>query len=237
MKFHLARPALILASSLALASCGGGGKDTYPVKVTVSNVLYEGLTLTTNGMELAIHKPAKDGDSVVATFPNGLDYGTEYEVVPKGGSVVRASGQLAVAGAQPAHQTCAPVAPPLWYGTAGRTASIESARTPAVEVFYSCAINAYPLSGTVTGLTTDGVTLVLTNGSNSQVAVVGSSTATAPLPFSLRDVPFNTSFGVTVLTQPTGYTCSVANGTGVMDTDREAAKGVTNVAVTCTKNP
>jgi hypothetical protein len=40
MKFHLVRPALVLASSLVLASCGGGSKETYPVKVTVSGVQY-----------------------------------------------------------------------------------------------------------------------------------------------------------------------------------------------------
>jgi hypothetical protein len=46
-------------------------------------------------------------------------------------------------------------------------------------------------------------------------------------------VPFGTSFGVTVLTQPDGFTCTVANGTGEMKEDQEKAGGVTNVAVTC----
>jgi hypothetical protein len=60
MKFHLVRPALVLASSLVLASCGGGSdKETYPVKVTVSNVQYAGLILTTNGQELPIPVPPR----------------------------------------------------------------------------------------------------------------------------------------------------------------------------------
>jgi hypothetical protein len=223
MKFHLARPALALAASLALASCGGGGKETYPVKVTVSNVLYEGLILTTNGQEVAVHKPAKDGDPVVVYFPNNLDYGTRYNVVPKGGTA-------AGGGSQPAHQNCVTAGYPREYGTAGQTASLESARTPAVEVFYSCAIKAYPLSGTITGLTSGNLTLI--NGSNSQVTIAGSTT-TSPLPFSLGSVPFGTSFGVTVLTQPDGFNCTVANGTGEMKETQEAAGGVTNVAVTC----
>jgi hypothetical protein len=226
MKFHLARPALVLASSLALASCGGGGKETYPVTVTVSNVLYEGLILTTNGQEVAVPLPAKAGDPVVVTFPNGLDYGTYYQVVPKGGTA-------AGGGSQPAHQNCATTGYPREYGTAGQTASLESARKPAIEVFYNCVVKAFPLSGTISGLTSGSLTLI--NGSNSQVTVAGSTT-TSPLPFSLGSVPFGTSFGVTVLTQPAGFTCTVANGTGEMKETQEAAGGVTNVAVTCSPN-
>jgi hypothetical protein len=223
MKFHFARPALALAASLALASCGGGGNETYPVKVTITNVLYEGLVLTTNGQEVAVHVAPKAGDPVVVTFPNGLDYGTYYNVVPKGGTA-------AGGGSQPAHQNCSTNSFPREYGTAGQTASLESARKPAIEVFYNCVIKAYPLGGTVTGLTSGNLTLI--NGSNSQVTIAGSTTV-SPLPFSLGSVPFGTSFGVTVLTQPDGFTCTVANGTGEMKEDQEKAGGVTNVAVTC----
>jgi hypothetical protein len=224
MKFHLVRPALILASSVVLASCGGGGKDTYPIKVTVSGVKYAGLILTTNGQELPVPPPAKAGDAVVLTFPNGLDYGTYYNVVPKGGT---AGG----GGAQPAHQSCVTGSVPREYGTAGQTASLESARTPAIEVFYNCSIISYPLAGTISGVNTGTITLI--NGSNSQITV-DTSTATT---FSLDPVPYGTSFGVTVLTAPAGYTCTVANGAGVMLDAQEAAGGVKDVAVTCTKNP
>jgi hypothetical protein len=233
MKFHLVRPALVLASSLVLASCGGGGKETYPVKVTVFNVAYPGLILTTNGQEVPVPVPAKAGDQVVVNFPNGLDYGTYYNVVPKGGTA-------AGGGSEPAHQNCVSATGygyPREYGTAGQTASLESARTPAIEVFYTCTVNSYALSGKVSGLKTDGVTLTLINGSNSQITVTGSSTATDPLPFSLTNVPYGTSFGVTVLTQPAGYTCTVGpTGTGVMLDAQETAGGVTDVAVTCTPN-
>jgi hypothetical protein len=229
MKFHLVRPALVLASSLVLASCGGGGKETYPVKVTVKGVQYAGLILTTNGQEVSVPVPAKAGDPVVVTFPNGLDYGTYYNVVPKGGSALGG-------GSQPAHQNCATDSFPREYGTAGQTASLESARTPAIEVFYSCTVNTYALSGTVKGLNTDGVTLTLINGSNGQTVVTGSATATADLPFSLGAVQYNTSFGVTVLTQPAGYNCTVSsNGTGVMLEAQEKAGGVKDILVTCNK--
>jgi hypothetical protein len=229
MKFHLVRPALILASSVVLASCGGGGKDTYPIKVTVSNVQYPGLVLTTNGQELAV--PASTPNSTqVLTFPQGLDYGTYYDVVPKGGTA-------AGGGAQPAHQTCVSAGVPREYGTAGQSASLESARTPAIEVFYNCSILQYDLSGLVTGLNTDGASLVLINGSNAQTTVTRSGTSTDSLSFSLGTVPFGTTFGVSVLTQPAGYTCTVSNGTGTMNEGFEALGGNKTVAVACVPNP
>jgi hypothetical protein len=230
MKFHLVRPALVLASSLVLASCGGGGSsETYPVKVTVSNVQYPGLVLTTNGQELAVPPAAKAGDNVVLNFPNGLDYGTYYNVIPKGGTAGAGGGS------QPAHQNCVTNGYPREYGTAGQTASLESARKPAIEVFYSCSVLAYELSGNITGLTSADASITLINGSNSQITVAGSAT-TSPVPFALSPVTYGASFGVTILTQPTGFTCTIANNTGVMDDALEAKKGKTDIAVTCTKN-
>jgi hypothetical protein len=226
MKSYLARPALALAVSLALASCGGGGKETFPVKVTVSNVQYPGLVLSTNGMDLPVPVPAKAGDQVVLTFPNGLNYGDYYNVVPLGGTAAGGGTH------QPAHQNCVTAGYPREYGTAGQTASLESARTAAIEVFYNCSINAYPLSGTVTGLTSGSLTLV--NGSSGGQITVTGSTTTTPIPFTLPPVPYGASYGVDVLPQPAGFHCDVANGTGKMLDDQEKAGGVTNVTVTCT---
>lgn len=228
MKFHLVRPALILASSLVLASCGGGGKETYPIKVTVSNVQYPGLILTTNGQELTVPVPAKAGDTQVLYFANGLDYGTYYNVVPKGGTAALGGGS------QPAHQNCITNGYPREYGTAGQTASLESARTPAIEVFYSCSINAFALSGTVTGLDSDTATLTILNGSNSQTTITGSSTA-ASVPFTLGSVPYGTSFSVDVLPN-SAYDCSVSsNGVGIMREAQETAGGVTDIVISCKK--
>lgn len=226
MKSYLARPALALAVSLALASCGGGGKETYPVKVTVANVQYAGLILTTNGMEVAVPVPATAGAPSVVTFPNGLDYGERYNVVPKGGTA-------AGGGAQPAHQNCVTSGYPREYGTAGQTASLESARTPAVEVFYTCSINTLALGGKVTGLTSG--TLKLINGSNASTTVTGVTTSNE-IAFSLPAVPFGSTYGVSVLTQPDGFNCSVTNGVGTMDQAAEDAKGATSVVVNCVPN-
>ena len=225
MKFSLARPALVLAVSLTLASCGGGGKATFPINVTVSNLVYPGLVLSTNGMDYAVTPPATPGTDVTFAFPNQIEYGQAYNVIPKG--QVTSGGSLTAVGAQPAHQSCSPNLFPA-NGTAGQLAKID--------VRYACVVNTFPLTGTITGLTADG--LVLTNGSNGSLAVASGSTS-----FTMSNVPYGTSFGVSVLTQPTGLSCTVTggnsqlnNGSGTMDDAAEAAGGVSNLAVTCAPN-
>ena len=59
MTFSFARAALVLAASLSLASCGGGGKATYPIKVTVNNLTEQGLILSTNGQDVAVAPPTE----------------------------------------------------------------------------------------------------------------------------------------------------------------------------------
>jgi len=233
MKFSLARPALALAITLTLASCGGGGKATFPINVTVSNVQYPGLVLSTNGQDVTINPPATAGQDVVAVFPNTIEYGQEYEVVPKGATVVN---HVATGGALPKHQQCSPNSFPF-YGTAGQLAKID--------IRYTCAIIAYPLTGTVKGLT--GTGLVLANGSTTGTIPVNpaldanNAPTGADVPLVMNNVPYASTYGVTVLTQPTGQTCAVtggANGSGggTMDDAAEAAGGVNSLVVTCVKS-
>jgi hypothetical protein len=235
MKFSLARPALALAVLATLAACGGGGKATFPINVTVSNLQYPGLVLSTNGQDLTVNPPATAGQDVVLTFPNEIEYGQLYEVVPKGATVVN---HVPSGGAQPKHQTCSQNLFPA-YGTAGQLAKID--------IRYACSINAYALSGTVKGLT--GTGLVLANGSTTGTIAVSPALDAnqkptgADVQLIMNPVPYNETYGVTVLTQPTSpaQTCKVtggANGTGggTMDDAAEAAKGVTNLVVTCVNN-
>ena len=237
MKFSLARPALALAITLTLASCGGGGKATFPINVTVSGLQYPGLVLSTNGQDLTINPPATNppataGAVVTAVFPNPLEYGQTYEVTPKDATV---ANHTYLGGSQPKHQSCAPTLFPA-YGTAGQLAKID--------IRYACAILSYPLTGTVNGL--KGTGLVLANGSTAGTIGVNPALDTnntptgAAVTFAMNPVPYNTTYGVTVLTQPTGQTCTVtggANGTGggTMDDAAENNKdqGVNNLVVTC----
>jgi hypothetical protein len=233
MKFPLACPAFALAITLTLASCGGGGKATFPINVTVSGLQYPGLILSTNGQDLTINPPAKAGADVTGVFPNPLEYGQTYEVVPQGATVVN---HAATGGAQPKHQNCSSTLFPP-YGTAGQLAKID--------IHYVCAVNTFPLTGTVKGLTGTGLTLA--NGSTYLPVTVSPALDSANAPtgadvtLTMNPVPYGTTYGVTVVTQPTGQTCTVtggANGTGggTMDDAAEKAGGVTNLVVTCVKS-
>ena len=115
---------------------------------------------------------------------------------------------------QPQHMTCA-VANAT--GSAGHTASIV--------VAVSCTINAYTISGTVQGLT--GAGLELANGSDPVTALPAAGATTFAF---TNKVEFGKPYGVGVLTQPSGQTCSVsANGTGAM-----GDANVADIAVSCT---
>jgi hypothetical protein len=121
------RPALALALALSLAACGG--KATFPITGTVSGLIYDGLVLTTNGVDL----PVKAG-ATTFSFPDAVSYGEVYNVVQK---------------TAPAHQDCATVV--RGTDTAGRLAAIN------VEVY--CTVNSYFVGGTITGLTSAGLKL------------------------------------------------------------------------------
>ena len=232
MKFSLARPAFALAITLTLASCGGGGKATFPINVTVSGLQYPGLILSTNGQDLAVNPPATAGQDVTAVFPNQLEYGQTYEVTPKGATI---ANHAYSGGALPKHQQCGPAPFPAW-GTAGQLAKID--------IRYTCSIVSYPLIGVVKGLT--GTGLVLANGSTAPTVPVDPNLDANNKPtgtdvaLTMNAVPYNTTYGVTVLTQPTNpnQTCTVsggANGTGggTMDDAADAHGGVDSLVVTC----
>lgn len=232
MKFPFARLALVLAASLTLASCGGGGKATFPITVTVRNLqnLQDGpLILSTNGMDLTFTAANPVAD-ITQSFPNQIEYGQTYDVVPKG-QVISSSGAV-TAGAQPEHQTCSPsTAYPYNFlpsGTAGQLAKIQ--------IYYDCTPISYALTGTITGLTANGLTL--SNGSSGPVAVASGATT-----FTVGGVTFNQSYGVAIQTQPTGETCKISggngannDGTGVMDEAATKVGGVNNLVITCVAN-
>ena len=185
------RPAIALALALSLAACGGG-KATFPITGSISGLVYEGLVLSTNGMDLKVPAAA-----TTFTFPNTVDYGEVYAVVQK---------------TPPAHQDCQVV---RGSETAGRLATIS------IEVY--CTIYTALVGGTITGLKSAG--LQLTNGSDPAVSTAAAAATAFIMP---NKVPYGSTYGITVLTQPATETCSVANGTGVMG---DAA--VTNIVVTC----
>jgi hypothetical protein len=93
----------------------------------------------------------------------------------------------------------------------------------ATNIAVNCVSSGvYTLGGTVSGLTTAAV--VLANGATT--LSTGNGTFTMP-----GTVASGSSYNVIVQTQPTGRTCSVANGSGAV-----GSANVTNIAVTCAAN-
>lgn len=202
MKSFLIRPALALALAAGLAGCGGSDKAEFTVGGTVYTLLYPGLQLSTNGAVIDVAPPAKAGDTVTYAFPNKLEYGDEYNV-----QIER----------NPQHQSCQLTNPN--YATNADTAG----RLAEINVQYVCSVNQFSIGGTITGLTVDG--LVLANGSTG--GTVAPVKAAASYAFGLT-VPYNQTYGVTVLTQPAGLNCSVSNPAGTM-----GDANVTNINVAC----
>jgi hypothetical protein len=114
---------------------------------------------------------------------------------------------------QPNHMTCT-----VTYGSGSAGHTVEIAAT------VTCVQNSYAVGGTISGLSVAG--LVLSNGSDTLTPAAEATTFT--MPTAVYD---GATYGITVLTQPTGLTCTVANGTGLM-----GAAAVTNIAVTCVAN-
>jgi hypothetical protein len=199
MKSLFLRSGVALACALALASCGGGKGNLY-VSGTVAGLVADGLVLTNNGgPDLVV---AANATSFV--FPDLLGNDAGYNVVVK---------------SSPASAVCAP-----YNNTNKGTTSTFDITT----VVILCVTNTYDLGGTVTGLTTDG--LVLINGSD-RVTVPAARADAIPAgntTFKLSKVGDGSNYGVTVLTQPAGKSCTVTNGTGKM-----GAAAVTNIQVSC----
>lgn len=106
---------------------------------------------------------------------------------------------------------------------ANGTGTFASANVTSVAV--SCSANpanTWNVGGTITGLSSAGLTLQLNGGTPLAIAA-GATT------FAFPAVATGTSYTITVGSQPGGQTCTVANGAGTVGNDN-----VTSVAVTCT---
>jgi len=77
------------------------------------------------------------------------------------------------------------------------------------NVSVTCTDLSFNVTGTVTGLTVDG--LQLTNGGDSITLKSGTTTFKMPTP-----VAFGANYNVQVAATPAGLTCSVSGGSGVM---------------------
>jgi uncharacterized repeat protein (TIGR03803 family) len=85
-----------------------------------------------------------------------------------------------------------------------------------------CTTDTYTISGSVSGLTS-GLHVALQNNAGDAITVSANGSFSFPTP-----IPYNTNYAVTVLTQPTGLTCTVSAGSGTV-----ALSNVTGVQVAC----
>ena len=90
------------------------------------------------------------------------------------------------------------------------------------NIAVNCATNTYPIGGTVAGLVG---TVVLRNNGVDEL----STTTNGGFTFA-TNLPHGSNYSVTILTHPTGQTCTVTNGSGT------ATATVSNIAVNCATN-
>ena len=93
-------------------------------------------------------------------------------------------------------------------------------------ILVSCKIRTHALGGNIVGL--GGATgLELVNGTDRQVI---APTGTDPQTFTMTPVSEDLPYGISILKQPTGRSCTVENPSGTMrDTD------IANIVVRCTQ--
>jgi 6-phosphogluconolactonase (cycloisomerase 2 family) len=115
---------------------------------------------------------------------------------------------------QPAGQTCT---------VSAGSGTVSGANVSSVAV--ACAASAtYSIGGSVTGLT--GTLKLADNGADTLTINANGAFSFA------TQLTTGAAYAVTVDTQPSGQTCSVASGSGTV-----ASAAVTSVAVTCVNNP
>lgn len=94
-----------------------------------------------------------------------------------------------------------------------------------VNVSVSCSNLTYTIAGSVAGLNAGQQVTLVNNGSNAK-----TMTANGTYTFS-TPVAYNSSYAVTISTQPVGQVCSVSNGTGT-----GVVANVANANVNCSTN-
>ena len=186
---------------------GGTGTIT---NANVTNVTISCLISTTaNSYSVSVTTTNLSG--TVVLYNNG---GDELSITSNGTStfatlLTDGSTYAVTVASQPVGQTCS---------VSDNTGTIAGANVTNVAVI--CSVDAHTVGGTVSGLSG---TVVLQNNGGDNLSLTSSGSFTFSTP-----VAYSATYAVTVLTQPTGQTCSVTNGSGTV-----AGVNITNVSITC----
>jgi 6-phosphogluconolactonase (cycloisomerase 2 family) len=200
---QMTRPVPIAARlTLIAAACGalaGCGSDTPTTIPPVVTYTIGGSVSGLVGTGLVLQD--NGGANLPVTANGTFTFGT---------AVATAGAYAVTVLTQPTGQTCTVT---VGSGTVG-TANVTN-------VVVTCVTPTFTISATVSGLT--GTGLVLQDNGASNLTVTANGTATFATALNT-----GATYAVTVLTQPTGQTCTVGAGTGTV-----AAANVTSVTVTC----
>jgi hypothetical protein len=221
MKLSFLRPSIIVAAiaGIVLAACGGkaqfdiGGDLTSIDPVSGADVVtalpFGGLVLTNtkNGATVSIPANARN-----YKFPSAISYGEEYAITVT---------------TPPDNMACLPLNSA---DTAGRLATIK--------VNVRCALLDFSIGGTITGLTGAGLTVINGSDTTTGVAIALPAATTPPTApgtaftwaFPVR-VPYGSTYGLTIQTQPAGNRCTISNGVGTVRQPRGVE--ITSVNITC----
>src|SRR6185437_8867110 len=201
---------VVIASQPAADTCtianGSGTVGNANASVTVSCVVnsysvsgpIEGLTA--DGLVLrdnGADTTAVDANATQFTMPTPVVIGASYAITVQD---------------QPTGLTCS---------VNGGTGTMGAG---GVTVAVTCVPATYPVSGTITGLTSGGLVL-LDNGTDATAIGVNATQFMMP-----KAIDYGSPYSITIQTQPTGLTCSVASGTGTK------GPGGASVTVTCIAN-
>jgi 6-phosphogluconolactonase (cycloisomerase 2 family) len=194
---------VLVASWLAACGGGGGGGGT-PAPPSQSYTIGGTVSgLTASGLVLQNN----GGDNLTVTA-NMASFTFATKVAGGGAYAVTVM-------TQPANETCTVTGGSGTVGTSNVT-SVSIACT-------SAATSTFTIGGSVSGLTASGLVLQDNSGDNLTVAANATSFTFA------TKVAGGGAYAVTVKTQPTNETCTVASGSGTV-----ASSNVTTVKVACT---
>src|SRR5881409_1999257 len=192
---------LVASALLALSACSGSGDGGGGTGPGPASSFAIGGT--TSGLSGTVVLQNNGGDKLTISVNGGFTFAA---------ALTNSSPYAVAVLAQPAGQTCT---------VANGVGTLAGANITNVTV--TCAVNTFTVGGTISGLS--GTVVLRNNGGNDlTVSANGSFTFSAP-------VAQGSPYAVTVLTQPAGQSCSVANGTGTV-----AGANVSNVAVSCAVN-
>jgi 6-phosphogluconolactonase (cycloisomerase 2 family) len=187
-----------------------GGSGT----VASSNVTTVAVTCTTGTFTI--------GGTISGLTGTGLvlqDNGGDNLTVPANATTFTFATPLATGAAYAVTVLTQPTGPALTCTATNGSGTVGSANVTNVTI--ACVAATFTVGGTITGLTASG--LVLQNNAGDNLTVAANATT---FTFATGLAP-NAAYAVTILTQPTGLTCSVTNGSGTITAN------VSNVIVSC----